>query len=52
MMMADVGQNLRSFNVFSAGKGRLVKAVRASMSRRRSHPAYTGKCTCAPNQID
>ncbi len=43
MMMVDVGQNLRPFDVFSPRKGRLVMAVRASMSKWRSHPAYTGE---------
>ena len=43
MMMVDVGQSLRPFDVFSARKGRLVKAVWASMSKWRSHPAYTGE---------
>lgn len=51
MMMTDVGHILRSFDVFAPRKGRLVKAVRASMSKWRSNPAYTDKCACAPSQF-
>ena len=51
IMMADVNLNLKSYNVIEPMKGRLVKAVLALMSMRRSHPAYTGECACAPCQI-
>ncbi len=49
--MMDSGLVLRDFDVFAPRKGRLVKAVRALMSKRRSHPAYTGECVCAPCQV-
>jgi hypothetical protein len=51
MMMADVGLNLAAFDVFAPRRGRLVKAVRALMSKRRSHPAYTGERACAACQV-
>lgn len=49
--MADIGLNLQTFDVFPPRRGKLVKAVRALMSKRRSHPAYTGECVCARCQV-
>lgn len=52
MMMMDSGLDLREFDVLAPKKGGLGKAVRALMSKWRSHPAYTGECVCAPCQIN
>ena len=50
--MADVGLNVQTFDVFAPRKGRLVKAVRALMSKRRSHRQLTGECLCAACQAN
>lgn len=50
--MTDVGLNVKTFDVFAPRKGRLVKAVRALMSKRRSHRPCTGECLCAACQAN
>jgi len=52
MMMTDVDLNVQAFDVLAPRKGRLVRAVRALMSKRRSRPAYTGECVCAACQAN